>query len=134
MLEKFEKFKIIDINGRDTKMRIEVNWNSDDKKSNECKILKLTFPDGNKAFIKKELLFSLLFTIGSKEEQRKMIPQKLTKVRWYETILGVKATKDIRKGEMINFPIKISLPNIEEEIIREIKQSKVDKKSQFIIP
>ena len=65
---------------------------------------------------------AILFAIGNEAEQRKMIPQKLTRVKWYETVVSVKATKDIRKGENITFPIKITLPSVEEEVIREVKR------------
>ena len=122
MIKTYEKFRIIDSAGKSAVV-IEVNWNPYNPETNECKILKFNYPDGTTSYVKRELLNQFLFAIGTPEMQRKIIPQKLTKVRWYETILGVKATKDIRKGEMINFPIKISLPPIEEEVIGELTKS-----------
>ena len=123
MLTEHEIFQIPTINKKD--FRIEVNYKPDDPATNECKILKLKFPDGSTDYVKREHLYSFLFAIGRPEDQRKIVPQKLTKVRWYETVLGVKATKDIRKGEMMNFPIKISIPSVEEEVIGEIRKSKL---------
>ena len=122
MIKTYEKFRIVDLAGKPA-VEIEVNWELNNTEMNECKVLKFNYPDGTVSYVKRELLNQLLFAIGTPEEQRKLIPQKLTKVRWYETILGVKATKDIRKGEMINFPIKISLPPIEEEVISELAKS-----------
>ena len=83
-------------------------------------------------FIDKKILLEILFVIGKPEEQQKMIPQTLKKVKWYETILGIKATKDIRKGEMINVPIKLTLPTEERDIISKI--SRPANGSNLIIP
>ena len=60
--------------------------------------------------------------MGTEEQQRKMIPQKISEARYLRTTLGIKATKDIRKGEMINVPVELKLPSIEQEIIGEIKK------------
>ena len=139
MLSGHEKFKLIDINGRPA-ATVEVNWNPEDKETNECKILKFTYPDGTVSYVERKLLNELLFAIGKPEDQRKMIPQIDRKVRWYETVLGVIATKDIRKGETINFPIKITLPSIEEEVIGELSKKynvdkgRITKKSGIIVP
>lgn len=121
MIEHYEKFRIPDEH-KENDFFIEVNWDQNNKKINKCKILKFTFPDGKTAYVKKEYLNAVLFAIGSEKDQRKMIPQKITRVRWYETVLSVKAKKDIRKGENITFPIKLSLPPIEEEVISELKK------------
>lgn len=95
---------------------VDVNW-EDNVKTNECKVLRFTFPDGTHAFVERQHLMEMMFAIGSYEEQKDLVPQKLTRSRWYETTVGVKATKDIRKGEMINFPIKLSLPDQTDEIL-----------------
>jgi len=95
---------------KETEFFIEVNWDKNDLKINECKLVKFTFPDGKVAMIKKEYLLSVLFMMGTAEEQMEMVPEEHLTVRWYETVLGIKATKDIQKGEMINVPIKLSLP------------------------
>lgn len=120
MLDTYEKFRIKDESG-DNHFFVEVNWDLKDKKINECKLLKITFPDGKIAYVKRELMHEMLFAIGDAESQKKMIPQKVIHTKWLETVLGIKATKDIRKGEMINVPVKISLPSQEEEIIGKLR-------------
>ena len=119
MITDYEKFKIVDESGKGKHLLMEVNWAPENTETNQCKVLKLTYPNGEQAFVKKEYLNSMMFAIGSPAEQRKMIPQTITRTRWYETTVGVKATKDIRKGEMINFPVKFSMPAVEEEVIGE---------------
>ena len=133
MLKDYAKAKIMDLYGKETGIELEVNWNPKDEKTNDCKVLRLKTPEGKEFFVKKEEFLVFLFTIGNPEEQAKMVPQKLTKSKWYETILSVKATKDIRKGENITFPIKISLPAVEEEIIGEIKKNYQQKSNLYIL-
>ena len=120
MIKAYEKFRLIDQNKKN-EVFLEVNWDPKDEQSNECKLIKMTFPNGDVSLIKKEHLNAMLFALGNREEQMMMIPQKLTKTKWYETVVSVKATKDIQKGEEITFPIKLSLPATEEEIISDIK-------------
>ena len=139
MLKHHEKFRLVDLNGKPA-ATVEVNWNPEDPKTNECKVLKFTYPDGTTSHVERKLLNELLFAIGKSEDQQKLIPQVNRKVRWYETVLGVRATKDIRKGETINFPIKITLPSIEEEVIGELSKNynvdkgRISKKTQIIRP
>lgn len=121
MLESHEIFDIPDEN-KNHNLQIEVNWNPTDPKTNECKVIKVIHPDGKESYIKKDYFFSVLFAIGTSEEQRKAVPQTVTKSKWYETVLSVKATKDIAKGESIVFPIKISLPDERREAIAELKR------------
>lgn len=122
MINEYDKLRLIDSSGNDNHLLIEVNWNLEDNETNRCKILRLTYPDGKHAYVKKEHLLSFLFAIGKPEEQRALIPTKITRVRWYETVVGVTAKKDIRKGEKIRFPIKLSLPKIEDEVIGELSK------------
>jgi len=122
MISEYEKLKLPDQNGKND-LIVEVNWNEKDKNTNESKVLRITCPDGSQTFVKREYFNSFLFLLGNPKEQNKMIPQKLSKVRWYETVLSVKASKDIRKGENITFPIKITLPAVEQEIIGEVAKS-----------
>lgn len=116
MLETHQKFRMMDL-GKKNNFFIEVNWEPENEKINQCKVLKVTFPNQDSAFIERKHLLELVFAIGKPEHQRKLIPQTIKRVRWYETVVGVKATKDIAKGETINFPIKLSLPDIHEEVI-----------------
>lgn len=120
MITSHEKFKVPD-EGKTHELIFEVNWNPHDKKSNNCQIVRVTMPNGDAVLIRKEHLNAILFAIGTEEEQQKMIPQTLTHSRIYETVVGVTAQKDIRKGEKVIFPIKLTLPTLEETVIGEIK-------------
>mgnify|MGYP001575376999 CR=1 FL=1 len=109
MISDYQKFRIPDTKGNNH-LTAEVNWNESDEETNECKMLRVTLPDGETALVKREYLNQILFAIGKAEDQRSLIPQKFETVHWRRTTLGIKATKDIHKGEMINFPIEISFP------------------------
>lgn len=127
MLEEYSRAKIYDIEGRDTKASLEVNWNVNDGATNKCQALRFTFPDGSQHYISKKQFLSFLWTIGAAEEQRRMVVQNIERVHWRETVLGIEAKKDIRKGERINVPIKISFPCslAGEEIIGEYKKQEI---------
>ncbi len=81
-----------------------VNWN--DKVQN-CEYVKIKIAD-EEAVLRREHLSGLLFMIGTDKEQRDLIPQRIEQVNRFETILGITATKDIRKGEKIN--VRVSIP------------------------
>lgn len=70
----------------------------------------MTLPDKSVVFVSRKVLLEILFAIGKPEDQQKMIPQTLETVHHYSTVLGIKANKDIHKGEMINFPVELSVP------------------------
>lgn len=131
MITEHEKFQIFDeMKGRGNNFFMEVNWLGDnDEETNNCKLIKFVFPDGKESLIKKEHLNAILFAIGTKAEQMKMIPQVIRKVKHYETVIGIKAIKDIKKGENIVVPISLSLPSTEEEAIAEVKRD-----SGLIVP
>lgn len=118
MIKDHEKIRLPDENGKHD-LFFEVNWDTENTKTNGCKVLKVTLPDGKEAFIKRDYFHAFLFAISREEEQRKMIPQILTKVHSKETMFGVKATKDIRKGEMINFSAKVDFecPYYKQEVL-----------------
>lgn len=121
MITEYEKFVVPSENEKP--FYIEVNWKGEkDEETNNCKVLKITFPDGTESFVKKEYLNSLLFAIGTAAEQRELLPQKLTTVRKYQTVLGITAKKNIKKGEKINVQVDIPLPDIEQEIVGEAKR------------
>jgi hypothetical protein len=110
MINYYEKFRIID-EGKEHDFFAEVNWNKKDKKTNECKMIKFTFPDGKTAVIKRELLNAFLFSISQAPEQRQMIPVKIQPVHWRTVQVSLKATKDIHKGEdIVMNPFKVSMP------------------------
>ncbi len=104
-------------------LTFEVNW-SDAEDVRNCQRIRIAFEKDAKPFvIKKEELNALTFAMGNRQEQMKMIPQVETRSRHYETVLGITATKDIKKGEKIVVPVSLALPTFEEEIIAEAKRS-----------
>ena len=115
MIQGYERIRVPDLQ-KTNDFFVDVNWVKDPKISG-CKVLRVTFPNGTQAFVRREHLHAILFAIGTEEQQRELIPQTMQRVKWYETIVSVKARKDIRKGENITFPIKISLPEISQEVI-----------------
>lgn len=128
MIEGYEKLELIDTNDRQTGVTFEVNWD-ENPETNECKVLKMTLPDKSTHYISKDMFVAFMWVIGTADEQKKMIPQTVIHTKWYETVLGIKATKDIKKGEMINVPVKLSLPDERREAIAELKRD-----SGLIIP
>lgn len=121
MLKDHEKLKIPDLNKRH-EMVWEVNWNPTDINTNECQVVKVIFPNGDTQMVKREHLMSALFAIGTSEQQRDITPKVVNRSRWYETIVSVVAKSNIRKGEKITFPLKLTLPTVSEEIIAETKR------------
>lgn len=122
MIIEYEKFRVPDDNKKHDWF-FEVNY--DDKpETQDCKILKVTHPDKSVSYVKKEHLMAILFAIGNAAEQREMTPQIVTKTKRYETVLQVKATKDIRKGESITFPVSFTLPVSREDKIGAVPKSK----------
>lgn len=109
MLRTHEKLRLSDLN-KENDLLIEVNWDMKDKKSNDCQLLRFHYPNGAVATIKREDFNAILFLIGTPSQQRDLVPQKVTTIRNIETTLGIKATKNIQKGEMINVPVKIPVP------------------------
>lgn len=133
MIETHERFRMMDLDKKNN-FFIEVNWNPNDDKTNQCKVLKIEFPNGDTTFLDRKHFNELLFAIGKPEDQQKMIPQTTETVHWRRTTLGVKATKDIRKGEMMNFPIEISFPcGLANEIIAGVKKPKTGDKSPLLL-
>lgn len=115
MLKTHEKFRLIDKNGKND-FFAEVNFR-EDPLIQDCQVIKFTFPDGKEAFLDRKLFLEMCFAIGQPSEQRSMIPQIIKKVHTKETMFGVKATKDIKKGQMVNFSAKVDFecPYFKEE-------------------
>lgn len=110
MIQDYQKMQIPD-EGRDGKhLVMEVNW-SKKKEVAGCKLIKLIYPNGDTAVVKREHLNQVLFALGNPEDQRRLIPQKVETVHWRPMRLSIKAEKDIRKGEEIVLPrVMISVP------------------------
>lgn len=139
MLKQHEKFRLIDQAGKQD-FYCEVNWRENDEETNECKIFKFTFPDGTECHVERKHLLEILFACGKEEDQRNMIPQTLETIHHYKTVLGIKATKDVHKGEMINFPIELSVPcgALRQDVIgslpKEYKKGKLGNGSLYLPP
>ena len=119
MIKGNEKFAFRDESKSGKTITFEVNWN---ERSMGCKEIKIVCPNGEEMVIKKEYLHAMLFAIGNENEQRQLIPQVKRTSRWYETVVSVKATKDIKKGEDVTFPLKLTMPTFDEEIIADAKR------------
>ncbi len=130
MLKAYNKLRVPDEN-KSQDVLLEVNWNASDKSSNECKLIRITMGDKT-ALVKKEHFYSLLFAMGTEEQQRKIVPEVKKTTRWYETVITVKAKKDIKAGEDLTFPLKLTLPTVEEEVIGQMKEE-LAKDGQIII-
>lgn len=132
MLKEHQRFILSD-KAKENDFFVDVNWNPKDEQTNDCKVFKFTFSGNKESFIDKKLIYEMLFACGEPKDQQKMIPQRITTVRNYETVLGIKASGDIRKGEMINVKVSIPLPAIVEDIIADARgQKKSD--SGLIVP
>lgn len=127
MLSSHESFRFAD-RGTGKEFHAEVNWNGDDK----CENVRFTFPNGDKVTIKRNELNAMLFAMGNADDQRKMIPQYERRSRWYETVVSVVAKNRIEKGEKITFPLKLTLPTFEEEVIAEMKKDVLKTTSPII--
>ena len=127
MIFEEQKFRLKDENKKND-LFAEVNWNKTDAVY-PCKVVRFTL--GNeKAHVSSAFLFAFLWAIGNPAQQRKSVPMQQTTVRHYNTIVSVKAKKDIHKGENITFPISISLPTKQEEVIGDVaRYYKIPKKA-----
>lgn len=108
MLKEHEKWLLPDEGGKN-QFFAEVNFN-DKEEVKDCKIVRFTFPDGSESHVNIKYLMEILFACGKPEDQQKLIPQTLETIHHYKTTLGIKAAKDISRGEMINFPLELSIP------------------------
>lgn len=131
MIQTHEQLRIADEN-KEFDLTFEVNWNPKDQKSNNCQLIRVLLPDGKVSVIKREHLNAVLFAIGTEEDQRDLVPQHITTIRNYETVLGITATKNIAKGEKINVSVKIPIPVANQEVVTKFGGSK-GIKSQFKI-
>ena len=105
-LSERRKFAMQDVSGRGNEVVFEVNWNSLVKKNG---FIKLTV-NGETAVVSREHLWGILFMFGSAEEQGRMAAPflKRTQVTKYFKMIGVTASKDIKKGEMLNVPLEFT--------------------------
>jgi hypothetical protein len=116
MITDNETFKLKTVNGEP--MSVEVNWRPTDEDTNECKVLKIAVGD-KITYIALGDLRTILFACSDTESQKKMMPVQMITQRRYQTVIGVKAKENIKKGAMVNFKVDIPLPPIEKEIMME---------------
>lgn len=117
MISEFREFTFGD------KVKMRVNWNgTEDVK--DCK--KIQFVIGEKGkeqsfYIDRDELVNFMLLMGTEKQVNDLIPEKLTKVTRYETILEFKwnASRSIKKGEevLIRAPHIVNLP-VSQEVFR----------------
>lgn len=106
-LQERRRFALEDISGRGMDVEFEINWNSFARRTG-CILLSI---DGKEAVIDRDQLWSILFILGSAEEQEKLVTpfMRQTKVSKFFKMIGITASRDIRKGEFINVPLEFTL-------------------------
>ena len=102
----------------------EVNWNESDETTNKSKIIKIGCSCGKSSYVKREDMLQFFYAIGTVEDKKKMIPQSITRVHEQDMFVGIKATKDIHKGEDVNFKFKVSIPCSVVDAIGEVRVEK----------
>ena len=125
-LTERRKFSMMDLSRNGNDVNIEVNWN---KFASKQGCIKFSIND-EEAVISREHLYAILFMLGSAEEQQKMSAPflKQTQVTKYFKLLGVTATKDVRKGEMLNVPLEFTLnPETHQVVIVKSSMGVIDK-------
>lgn len=123
-LREKRKMVIGDVSGRGKDVIFEVNWN---KMVRRKGFIKLSI-DGQQAVVEREQLWTILFMLGSAAEQEKLVSpfMKQTKVSKYYKVIGVTATRDIQKGQLLNVPLEFTLnPETNKVIIGKGNLSKM---------
>lgn len=123
-LREKRKMVIGDVSGRGKDVIFEVNWN---KMVRRKGFIKLSI-NGQQAVVEREQLWTILFMLGSAAEQEKLVSpfMKQTKVSKYYKVIGVTATKDIQKGQLLNVPLEFTLnPETNQVIIGKGNLSKM---------
>jgi len=105
MLSEYNKAVLRDLkNKRD--LNFEVNF-SDDERFKECVRVKM---GSEEAIIPLQEVYSFIMIAGTPEQQANLIPVKQTTVKKIIKRHVVQATKDIKKGELINFHCETNVP------------------------
>jgi hypothetical protein len=87
------------------KMSVDVNWS---KAVTPCKKIRFKFEDKTQ-IIDHDELYSMLMLFGNEDQQVALIPSKKREMVLIERMLHVKATKDIKAGEIITVPYQYSM-------------------------
>ena len=104
MVKESIKLNVQDYSGEGNDLEILVNWNEAVK---PAKYIKFSV-GGNECVVKKEHFLHLAFTLANEREQDKLIIADVTEVFNRDTMITIKASKLIQKGESINIPVTIS--------------------------
>ena len=78
--------------------------------------------NGQEAVIAYTDLFSIMFTLATKEQQAKMIPVREELGNQYMKQINVKLTKDLKAGEFLVVNVPINVPEIIEAAILKEKE------------
>jgi hypothetical protein len=109
------------------KLEVDVNWTPSVV---PCKKIRIKF-EGKEQILDHADFYSMLMFFGNDQEQEALIPSKKREMVLIERMLHIKATKDMKAGEMITVPYQYSM-DIEtyEQMLKDNPRSfrKVDEK------
>ena len=131
MLSDHQVMKLRTAQGQE--LQVEVNY-SKNKKVENCQMVKFHF-DGKEFEVKQSDLVAMMMVIGSVENQKKMLPMKMTRIRKMERLLTFEfnAKKAYEKGEVIRIqaPWIDTVPETEEVFAGVVSGKKKSHFSQF---
>ena len=132
MLNEHRTFKLKAASGET--VEVEINW-SDNLKVKDCGLVRFKVGD-EEVELQRNDLASLMMLLGNAEEQKKMMPMKLTKVRKLERMLTFEwqASKDYKKGEKVTVkaPWIDTATDVEEVLQDAVKNLKKGVLKHFI--
>ncbi len=114
MIQEHRIFRTKTYDGSD--LELEVNW-SDHAKVKDCQIIRLRSGD-KEIEVERNELVNILMMVGNKENQKKLMPMKLTKIRKLERLLTFefKAKRTYKEGDIV----KVTAPWI--DVVPEIEE------------
>ncbi len=110
------KLLVEDLSGRGENVVFQINWN---KLVRNKGYIKIQIGD-KEAVVDRDHLWSILFMLGSQEEQDKLVEPfiKKTQVTKFFKMIGVTTSRPIGKGEMLNIPIEFTFnPDTKQVVI-----------------
>jgi len=104
--EQKQRLVLPDASGKGNDISADINWNEASKR----KYIRFTLGDKT-SIVKKDHVLSILFMLGSAEEQDKIISPfvKQTRVTKFTKLVGITANRIIQKGEPINVLLEFTL-------------------------
>lgn len=117
MIDEPRTIVLPDVSGKSNHIPVQLNWND---KVKGCKYLKFILPNGETAIVDKEHFRTIMFFIANEEEQMKMMERRMVTVKHITRKIGIKATKDIAKGENIDITLTTAIPvAIQDRVLNE---------------